>query len=32
LVAPKVFPSPKTAMARGGALCILQRRENAVRD
>jgi chemotaxis protein methyltransferase CheR len=31
LVAPKVFPSPRTAMARGGALCILQRRENADR-
>jgi chemotaxis protein methyltransferase CheR len=31
-VAPKVFPSPKGPMARGGALCILQRRENAVRD
>jgi chemotaxis protein methyltransferase CheR len=31
-VAPKVFPSPKSPMARGGALCILQRRDNAVRD
>ncbi len=31
-VAPKVFPSPKTPMARGGALCILQRRDQAVRD
>jgi chemotaxis protein methyltransferase CheR len=29
-VAPKVFPSPKGPMARGGALCILQRRDNAV--
>ena len=28
-VAPKVFPSPKGPMARGGALCILQRRETA---
>jgi chemotaxis protein methyltransferase CheR len=31
-VAPKVFPSPKSPMARGGALCILQRRENVARD
>jgi chemotaxis protein methyltransferase CheR len=31
-VAPKVFPSSKSATARGGALCILQRRENAARD
>jgi len=31
-VAPKVFPSPKSPMARGGALCILQRRDNTVRD
>jgi chemotaxis protein methyltransferase CheR len=31
-VAPKVFPSLKSPMARGGALCILQRRENAARD
>jgi chemotaxis protein methyltransferase CheR len=30
-VAPKVFLSPKAPMARGGALCILQRRDNAVR-
>jgi chemotaxis protein methyltransferase CheR len=30
-VAPKVFPSPKAPMARGGALCILQRRDNAAR-
>jgi len=29
-VAPKVFPSPKGPLARGGALCILQRRDNAV--
>jgi chemotaxis protein methyltransferase CheR len=29
-VAPKVFPSAKGPMARGGALCILQRRDNAV--
>ncbi len=29
-VAPKVFPSPKGPMARGGALCILQRRDTAV--
>lgn len=31
-VAPKVFPAPKASMARGGALCILQRRSNGVRD
>jgi len=29
-VAPKVFPSPKGPMARGGALCILQRRNTVV--
>jgi len=28
-VAPKVFPPPKALAARGGALCILQRREDA---
>src|SRR5229473_2305929 len=27
-VAPKVFPPPKALAARGGALCILQRRED----
>ena len=26
-VAPRVFPPPKSPLARGGALCILQRRE-----
>jgi chemotaxis protein methyltransferase CheR len=31
-VAPKVFPSPKAPMARSGALCILQRRDNPVRE
>jgi chemotaxis protein methyltransferase CheR len=31
-VAPKVFRPPKTPAARTGALCILQRRDNAVRD
>jgi chemotaxis protein methyltransferase CheR len=31
-VAPKVFPSPKVPMARSGALCILQRRDNLVRE
>ncbi|HUC54753.1 MAG TPA: protein-glutamate O-methyltransferase CheR [Candidatus Cybelea sp.] len=31
-VTPKVFPSPKSPMARGGALCILQRRDNAVAE
>jgi chemotaxis protein methyltransferase CheR len=31
-VAPKVFPSPKTVTARTAALCILQRRDNVVRD
>lgn len=31
-VRPKVFPSPKAPMARGGALCILQRRDHPVRD
>jgi chemotaxis protein methyltransferase CheR len=31
-VAPKVFPSLKSPIVRGGALCILQRRENAARD
>ncbi|HZV88925.1 MAG TPA: protein-glutamate O-methyltransferase CheR [Candidatus Binatus sp.] len=31
-VAPKVFPSPKVPMARSGALCILQRRDNPVRQ
>lgn len=31
-VAPKFFPSPKSAMARGGALCILKRRDNAAKD
>jgi chemotaxis protein methyltransferase CheR len=29
-VAPRVFPSPKSPIARGGALCILQRRDNIV--
>lgn len=27
-VTPKVFPAPKPPAARGGALCILQRRDN----
>jgi chemotaxis protein methyltransferase CheR len=31
-VAPKIFRPSKASMARGGALCILQRRENAVRE
>jgi len=31
-VAPKVFPSSRDPLARGGALCILQRRDQAVRD
>ena len=31
-VAPKVFPSLGSPMARGGALCILERRDQAVRD
>jgi chemotaxis protein methyltransferase CheR len=31
-VTPKVFPAPKVPMARTGALCILQRRENSARD
>jgi chemotaxis protein methyltransferase CheR len=31
-VTPKAFPAPKVPMARTGALCILQRRENATRD
>jgi chemotaxis protein methyltransferase CheR len=31
-VAPKVFPSRKAPLARGGALCILQRRDRGVRD
>jgi chemotaxis protein methyltransferase CheR len=31
-VAPKVFPAPKVPAARGGALCILQRHDPAVRD
>jgi chemotaxis protein methyltransferase CheR len=31
-VAPKVFRPPKTPVARTGALCILQRRDNAARD
>jgi chemotaxis protein methyltransferase CheR len=31
-VMPKVFPSSRDPLARGGALCILQRRELAVRD
>jgi len=31
-VAPKVFPSLRSPMARGGALCILQRRDHTVRD
>jgi chemotaxis protein methyltransferase CheR len=30
-VTPKVFPAPKVPMARTGALCILQRRENSTR-
>jgi len=30
-VAPKVFPSPRDPLARAGALCILQRRDHAVR-
>lgn len=30
IVTPKVFPSARSPLARGGALCILQRRENAV--
>jgi chemotaxis protein methyltransferase CheR len=29
-VAPKAFPSPRVPLARGGALCILQRRGHAV--
>jgi chemotaxis protein methyltransferase CheR len=31
-VAPKVFPSQKSPMVRGGALCILQPRDRASRD
>lgn len=31
-VAPKVFRPPKAPATRTGALCILQRRDNAVRD
>jgi len=31
-VAPKVFPSSRDPLARAGALCILQRRDQAVRD
>jgi chemotaxis protein methyltransferase CheR len=31
-VAPKVFPSPEGPIARGGALCVLQRRDNANSD
>ena len=31
-VTPKVFPSSRDPLARGGALCILQRRDHAVRD
>ena len=31
-VTPKVFPAPKVPMVRAGALCILQRRENATRE
>jgi chemotaxis protein methyltransferase CheR len=31
-VAPKAFRPPKTPTARTGALCILQRRDNAFRD
>jgi chemotaxis protein methyltransferase CheR len=31
-VAPRVFPSPKSPIARGGALCIFQRRDNIVSD
>jgi len=30
-VAPRVFPPPNPPLARGGALCILQRRENLSR-
>jgi hypothetical protein len=30
-VAPKVFPSSRDPLARAGALCILQRRDHAVR-
>ena len=32
VVTPKVFRSSKSAMARGSALCVLQRRENAEQD
>jgi chemotaxis protein methyltransferase CheR len=31
-VTPKVFPTLKGPIARGGALCILQRRDHTVRD
>lgn len=31
-VAPKVFPSSRDPLARAGALCILQRRDQAFRD
>jgi chemotaxis protein methyltransferase CheR len=30
-VAPKIFPTAKAPIARGGALCILQRRDHTVR-
>ena len=31
-VAPKVFPPPQSALARGGALCVLRRRDNLSYD
>jgi len=31
-VTPKVFPTLKGPIARGGALCILQRRDHTVGD
>jgi chemotaxis protein methyltransferase CheR len=31
-VSPKVFPPPKAPMVRSGALCILRRRDQGIRD